>query len=90
MAQGNAAPCAGTLGVSNMDAQREYSAEEVTRLRDDLNDLVSIMVSRSMVERNHRRLGAQPNDGGPGATFAFSIPCASADTPNAVAALRIS
>jgi signal transduction histidine kinase len=34
-----------------------------------------LFVSRSIVEKHHGRLWAQSNDG-PGATFAFSIPCA--------------
>jgi C4-dicarboxylate-specific signal transduction histidine kinase len=36
---------------------------------------VGLSVSRSIVERHHGRLWAEPNDG-PGATFAFSIPLA--------------
>jgi len=34
---------------------------------------IGLSVSRSIIERHHGRLWAQPNDG-PGATFAFSIP----------------
>jgi PAS domain S-box-containing protein len=34
---------------------------------------IGLFVSRSILERHHGRLWAQPNDG-PGATFAFSIP----------------
>jgi signal transduction histidine kinase len=34
---------------------------------------IGLSVSRSIVERHHGRLWAEPNDG-PGATFAFSIP----------------
>jgi len=34
---------------------------------------IGLSVSRSIVERHHGRLWAQPNDG-PGATFSFSIP----------------
>ena len=37
---------------------------------------IGLFVSRSIVERHHGRLWAQPNDG-PGAMFAFSIPLAS-------------
>jgi signal transduction histidine kinase len=36
---------------------------------------VGLSVSRSIVERHHGRMWAEPNDG-PGATFAFSIPVA--------------
>lgn len=35
---------------------------------------IGLFVSRSIVERHQGRLWAEPNDGGPGATFAFSIP----------------
>jgi PAS domain S-box-containing protein len=36
---------------------------------------LGLSVSRSIIERHHGRLWAEPNDG-PGATFSFSIPCA--------------
>jgi PAS domain S-box-containing protein len=36
---------------------------------------IGLFVSRSIVERHRGRLWAEPNDVGPGATFAFSIPC---------------
>ncbi len=39
---------------------------------------MGLFVSRSIVERHHGRLWAEPNDG-PGATFAFEIPCAAQD-----------
>jgi signal transduction histidine kinase len=35
---------------------------------------VGLSVSRSIIEANRGRIWASPNDG-PGATFAFSIPC---------------
>jgi len=34
---------------------------------------IGLSVSRSIIERHHGRLWAEPNDG-PGATFSFSIP----------------
>jgi signal transduction histidine kinase len=34
---------------------------------------IGLFVSRSIIERHHGRLWAEPNDG-PGATFSFSIP----------------
>jgi signal transduction histidine kinase len=37
---------------------------------------IGLFVGRSIVERHHGRLWAQPNDG-PGATFSFSIPIVS-------------
>ena len=35
---------------------------------------IGLFVSRSIVERHHGRLWAEPNDG-PGVTFFLSIPC---------------
>jgi signal transduction histidine kinase len=35
---------------------------------------IGLFVSRSIVERHRGHLWAEPNDGGPGATFSFSIP----------------
>jgi PAS domain S-box-containing protein len=35
---------------------------------------IGLFVSSSIVEKHHGRLWAEPNDGGPGATFSFSIP----------------
>jgi PAS domain S-box-containing protein len=35
---------------------------------------IGLWVSRSIIERHHGRLWAEPNEG-PGATFSFSIPC---------------
>ena len=39
---------------------------------------IGLSVSRSIIERHHGRLWAEPNDG-PGTTFAFAIPAASED-----------
>jgi PAS domain S-box-containing protein len=38
---------------------------------------IGLSISRSIIEAHHGRMWAAPNDG-PGATFAFSIPCESA------------
>jgi signal transduction histidine kinase len=35
---------------------------------------IGLFVSRSIVERHGGRLRGEPNEGGPGATFAFSLP----------------
>jgi PAS domain S-box-containing protein len=42
---------------------------------------IGLAVSRSIIERHHGRLWAEPN-AGPGATFSFSIPCGSCDAQN--------
>jgi PAS domain S-box-containing protein len=39
---------------------------------------IGLSVSRSIIERHHGRLWAQPNNG-PGATFSFTVPCAPGD-----------
>jgi signal transduction histidine kinase len=39
---------------------------------------IGLSVSRSIIEAHHGRLWATPNEG-PGATFAFSIPCGTND-----------
>jgi PAS domain S-box-containing protein len=46
---------------------------------------IGLSVSRSIIERHHGRLWAEPNDG-PGATFSFSIPPALASLPDTVPA----
>jgi PAS domain S-box-containing protein len=43
---------------------------------------IGLSVSRSIIERHHGRLWAQPNDG-PGATFAFALPAGSEHLPTA-------
>jgi C4-dicarboxylate-specific signal transduction histidine kinase len=43
---------------------------------------IGLSVSRSIIESHHGRIWAAPNDG-PGATFSFSIPCASEYVANA-------
>ena len=48
---------------------------------------IGLFVSRSIVEKHHGRLWAQPNDG-PGATFFLSIPCASEIVAGAAPAVR--
>jgi len=48
---------------------------------------IGLSVSRSIIERHHGRLWAEPNDG-PGSTFAFSIPC-DAEGAGTAAATRV-
>jgi len=44
---------------------------------------IGLSVSRSIIESHQGRLWATPNDG-PGATFAFSIPCSPQDVTTGV------
>ncbi len=48
---------------------------------------IGLSVSRSIIERHHGRLWAEPNDG-PGATFAFEIPRASEEVSGTAGAER--
>jgi PAS domain S-box-containing protein len=41
---------------------------------------IGLSVSKSIIESHHGRLWATPNDG-PGSTFCFSLPCATATSP---------
>jgi PAS domain S-box-containing protein len=43
---------------------------------------IGLFVSRSIIERHHGRLWAEPNDGAPGATFSFTIPCVPEGAPS--------
>ena len=60
---------AGT-GVDRQSMDNLFRAFYTTK-RDGMG--IGLSVSRSIVERHHGRLWAEPNDG-PGATFSFSIP----------------
>jgi signal transduction histidine kinase len=51
---------------------------------------IGLFVSRSIVERHEGRLWAEPNERGPGATFAFSIPSAATSTVEVSPVPRIS
>ena len=62
---------AGT-GVNPQDFERLFEAFYTTKSG---GMGIGLSVSRSIIERHHGRLWAEPNDG-PGVTFSFSIPCA--------------
>jgi signal transduction histidine kinase len=70
---------AGT-GVSLQDIERLFEAFYTTK---GTGMGIGLSVSRSIVERHHGRLWAEPNNG-PGTTFSFSIPCGPASAPDAV------
>jgi signal transduction histidine kinase len=67
--------------VSVRDAGVGVDAQSMNKLFDTFyttksNGMgIGLSVSRSIIERHHGRLWAEPNDG-PGTTFSFSIPCA--------------
>ena len=58
------------VGIEPSNVERLFDAFYTTK-HDGMG--VGLSVSRSIVERHHGRLWAEPNDG-PGATFSFSIP----------------
>jgi C4-dicarboxylate-specific signal transduction histidine kinase/sugar lactone lactonase YvrE len=58
------------VGFGTEGAEKLFEAFHTTK-RDGMG--IGLSVSRSIIERHHGRLWAEPNDG-PGATFAFSIP----------------
>jgi signal transduction histidine kinase len=59
------------VGFDRQSMEKLFDAFYTTK-RDGMG--IGLSVSRSIVERHHGRLWAEPNDG-PGATFSFSIPC---------------
>jgi PAS domain S-box-containing protein len=58
------------VGVDAQSMDKLFDAFYTTK-RDGMG--IGLSVSRSIIERHHGRLWAEPNDG-PGATFSFSIP----------------
>jgi len=59
------------IGVNPEDSESLFEAFYTTK-RGGMG--IGLSVSRSIIERHHGRLWAEPNDG-PGITFSFSIPC---------------
>jgi signal transduction histidine kinase len=65
--------------VSIRDAGVGIDAQSMNKLFDAFYTTknegmgIGLSISRSIIEKHHGRLWAEPNDG-PGATFAFSIP----------------
>jgi len=66
------------VGLGGQDMDKLFDAFYTTK-SDGMG--IGLSISRSIVERHHGRLWAEPNDG-PGATFCFSVPCA-AEVPSA-------
>jgi PAS domain S-box-containing protein len=66
-------------GVNFQDLERLFEAFYTTKSG---GMGIGLSVSRSIIERHHGRLWAEPNDG-PGATFSFSIACGSESATSA-------
>jgi signal transduction histidine kinase len=60
-------------GIDPHSAPRLFDAFYTTK-SDGMG--IGLSVSRSIIERHRGRLWAAPNEEQPGATFAFSLPCA--------------
>jgi PAS domain S-box-containing protein len=72
------------VGFDRQSLDKLFDAFYTTK-RDGMG--IGLSVSRSIVERHHGRLWAEPNDG-PGATFTFSIPRGPATMTDAAPAMR--
>jgi PAS domain S-box-containing protein len=72
------------VGFDRQSLDKLFDAFYTTK-RDGMG--IGLSVSRSIVERHHGRLWAEPNDG-PGATFTFSIPRGPATMTDAAPAVR--
>ena len=59
------------VGVDRQHMDKMFDAFYTTK-SDGMG--IGLSVSRSIIESHHGRIWASPNEG-PGATFAFSIPC---------------
>ena len=64
-------------GFAADDAEKLFSAFYTTKTS---GMGIGLSVSKSIIESHHGRLWATPNDG-PGSTFCFSLPCATATSP---------
>jgi C4-dicarboxylate-specific signal transduction histidine kinase len=65
------------VGIEAQSMNKLFDAFYTTK-RDGMG--IGLSISRSIVERHHGRLWAEPNDG-PGATFSLSIPCHGQNAP---------
>lgn len=84
---------AGCVRLTVRDAGAGLSPQSLESLFDAFRTTksggmgIGLFVSRSIIERHHGRLRAEPNCGEPGATFWFSIPCDGKHAANEVSAL---
>jgi signal transduction histidine kinase len=67
------------LGVDPQNMNKPLDAFYTTKT-DGMG--IGLSISRSIIERHHGRLWAEPNDG-PGATFSFSVPSGPESVPDA-------
>ena len=74
------------MGIDSVNMNKLFDAFHTTK-SDGMG--IGLSVSRSIIERHHGRLWAEPNDG-PGATFSFSIPYDTRSDVNAALATRTS
>jgi len=74
------------VGIDPQNMNKLFDAFHTTK-NDGMG--IGLSVSRSIIERHHGRLWAEPNDG-PGATFSFSIPYTGGSDVNAAVAARTS
>jgi signal transduction histidine kinase len=72
------------VGVDPQSVDKLFDAFYTTK-SDGMG--IGLSVSRSIIERHHGRLWAEPNDG-PGATFSFSIPRGPASVTDATPVMR--
>ena len=79
--------------VSVRDAGVGVDAQSMNKLFDAFYTTksdgmgIGLSVSRSIIERHHGRLWAEPNDG-PGATFSFSFPAVQTNVIDAAPAMQ--
>jgi signal transduction histidine kinase len=72
------------VGFDRQSMEKLFDAFYTTK-RDGMG--IGLSVSRSIVEKHHGRLWAEPNDG-PGVTFWFSIPRGPVAMTDAAPAMR--
>jgi PAS domain S-box-containing protein len=85
----------GRVRVSVRDAGVGLSAQSLDSLFEPFYTTkrggmgIGLFVSRSIVEKHHGRLWAEPNQDGPGATFCFSVPHEAENPPDVPGGIRL-